>query len=72
VNSKFAQFKKSIKRPSVEIIDKIGEHGWPTFISTNKSKENLNKSFDERIASRLSLFKWIGIGGADRRAKGKI
>ncbi len=32
MNSKFAQFKKSIKRPSVEIIDKIGEHGWPTFV----------------------------------------
>jgi DNA replication protein DnaC len=38
-----------------------------TFISTNKSRANLTASFDERIASRLSLFKWIGTGGEDKR-----
>jgi DNA replication protein DnaC len=41
-----------------------------TFISTNKSRANLTASFDERIASRLSLFKWIGTGGEDKRQCG--
>ncbi len=49
------------------ILDQRIEQQKPTFISTNKSRENLEKSFGERIASRLSLFTWIGVGGQDKR-----
>lgn len=49
------------------LIDSRLEACRPTFISTNKSRKNLEASFDERIASRLGLFKWIGIGGEDKR-----
>ncbi len=45
------------------------ENQLPTFLSTNKSKENLAKSFDDRIASRLESFLWVGVGGVDRRKK---
>ncbi len=38
-----------------------------TFLSTNKSKGNLAKSFDDRSASRLESFLWVGVGGKDRR-----
>ena len=41
----------------------------PTLISTNKTLANLKTSFDERIASRLSMMKWVGVGGRDKRAK---
>lgn len=49
------------------ILDARIENIKPTFISTNKSPDNLSKSLDERLASRLSLFKWIGVGGKDKR-----
>jgi len=39
----------------------------PTFITTNKSVENLGDSFDERVASRLSSFKVIRMAGRDKR-----
>lgn len=53
------------------LLDSRLEACRPTFISTNKSRKNLTASFDERIASRLSLFKWIGAGGNDKRQKGE-
>ncbi len=49
------------------LLDSRLEACRPTFISTNKSRKNLEASFDERIASRLGVFKWIGIGGEDKR-----
>lgn len=39
----------------------------PTFITTNKSVENLTASFDERIGDRLKTFKVIKIGGKSKR-----
>lgn len=39
----------------------------PTFITTNKTHKNIAKSFDSRIASRLKMFPWVGVGGSDRR-----
>ena len=54
-------------RTFLVLIDSRLEAAKPTFISTNKSRENLMSSFDERIASRLSLFKWVGAGGLDKR-----
>jgi DNA replication protein DnaC len=49
------------------LLDSRLEACRPTFVSTNKSRQNLVASFDERIASRLNLFKWIGAGGNDKR-----
>ena len=49
------------------LLDSRLEACRPTFISTNKTKANLINSFDERIGSRLGLFKWIGVGGSDKR-----
>lgn len=49
------------------ILDSRLEQRRPTFISTNKTQKNLALSFDERIESRLSLFKWLGCGGVDKR-----
>jgi len=49
------------------LLDSRLEACKPTFISTNKSRQNLAASFDERIASRLSLFRWVGTGGEDKR-----
>ena len=43
------------------------ENMLPTFITTNKNKENLVRATDDRIASRLSVFTWIGVGGSDKR-----
>ena len=39
----------------------------PTFITTNKSVENLTASFDERIGDRLRIFKVIKLGGKSKR-----
>lgn len=49
------------------VLDGRLEKCRPTFVSTNKSRETLSTTFDERIASRLSLFKWVGVGGQDKR-----
>ena len=39
----------------------------PTFITTNKSVENLADSFDERIGDRLRTFKVLKLGGESKR-----
>ena len=49
------------------LLDMRIENCKTTFITTNKTKENLTKSFDERITSRLSLMTWLGVGGKDKR-----
>jgi DNA replication protein DnaC len=49
------------------ILDVRLENFRPTFITTNKTIENLRDSFDERIASRLSCMTWLGVGGKDKR-----
>jgi len=58
-------------RTFLVLLDSRLEACKPTFISTNKSRQNLTASFDERIASRLSLFKWVGCGGEDKRTVAK-
>ena len=55
------------KRILYVLIDTRLENGLPTYITTNKTREQLAASFDERIASRLSCFKWIAVGGNDKR-----
>ncbi len=42
-----------------------------TLVSTNKTLGNMRVDFDERIASRLSAFTWIGVSGKDKRAVAK-
>ena len=49
------------------LLDSRLEACRPTFISTNKSRKAMEASFDERITSRLFSFRWIGIGGEDKR-----
>lgn len=39
----------------------------PIFLSTNKTVNNLASGFDERIASRLNLLRWMAVGGRDKR-----
>jgi len=49
------------------IIDKRQERRLPTYISTNKTIEQLKQSFDSRIASRLGMGTVIEMTGKDRR-----
>jgi len=50
------------------ILDKRVENLKPTFITTNKSLDELGKSFDERVASRLTAAcEVIPVKGRDKR-----
>jgi DNA replication protein DnaC len=49
------------------ILNKRQERMLPTFITTNKSIEQLGQSFDARIASRLQTALVIKMTGKDRR-----
>lgn len=49
------------------ILNKRQERMLPTFITTNKSIEQLGQSFDARIASRLRTALVIEMTGQDRR-----
>jgi len=50
------------------ILDYRLEHCKPTFITTNKSVDELGKSFDERVASRLrEACEIIPVSGRDKR-----
>jgi len=51
------------------IVDHRLEQCNTTLITTNMAKRTLSESFDERIASRLSVMTWQGIGGKDKREK---
>lgn len=53
----------------LHILDSRLENCKPTLISTNQNKKYLAQSFDERVASRLSTFTWLGVGGKDKRIK---
>jgi len=50
------------------ILNKRQERMLPTFISSNKSIEQLGQSFDARIGSRLQTALIIEMNGEDRRA----
>lgn len=52
-----------------DILNKRQERMLPTFISSNKTIDQLGKSFDQRIASRLQTALVIEIIGNDRRKK---
>lgn len=50
------------------LLDYRLEHCLPTFATSNKSPDELGKSFDERIASRLAMAcEFVAIKGRDRR-----
>lgn len=49
------------------ILNKRQERRLPTYISTNKTIDQLSRSFDSRIASRLSFATIIEMIGKDRR-----
>lgn len=52
------------------LLNKRQERLLPTFISSNKTIEQLGQAFDSRIASRLQTAVVIEIKGKDRRASG--
>jgi DNA replication protein DnaC len=49
------------------ILNKRQERRLPTFVSSNKSAEQLGRTFDARIASRLSAAVIIEMAGRDKR-----
>ncbi len=49
------------------LLDIRLEHCRPTFISSNKSLENISKSFDERVGDRLKLFDILNMDGESKR-----
>jgi DNA replication protein DnaC len=51
-----------------DILNKRQERVLPTFISSNKSIEQLGQTFDARIASRLNTSLIIEMKGKDRRS----
>lgn len=50
------------------LLDSRMEQLRPTIFTTNKTQEAFAKSVNPRIASRLQAFRWVGIGGKDRRS----
>jgi DNA replication protein DnaC len=54
-------------RTLLVLIDLRMEHCRATYISTNKSLENLTKSFDSRIGDRLRTFSIIKMSGESKR-----
>lgn len=54
-------------RTFLVLLDMRLEHCRPTFITSNKSVENLTSSFDERIGDRLRTFQVFKLGGQSKR-----
>ncbi len=54
-------------RTLLVLIDIRMEHCRPTYISTNKSVENLARSFDSRIGDRLRVFTIVKMEGESKR-----
>jgi len=54
-------------RTLLVIIDIRLERCRPTYITTNKSVENLTKSFDSRIGDRLKLYNILKLSGESKR-----
>jgi len=56
-------------RTLLVLLDIRMEHCRPTYITTNKSVENLAASFDARIGDRLRLYQIIKLEGESRRKR---
>ena len=54
-------------RTLLVLIDMRMEHCRPTYITTNKSVENLANSFDQRIGDRLRIFSIAKLSGDSKR-----
>lgn len=54
-------------RTLLVLLDMRLEHCRPTFVTTNKSVENLAKSFDGRVGDRLRMFKIFQMKGQSKR-----
>ncbi len=54
-------------RTFIVLLDMRLERLRPTFITSNKSVENLGKSFDERVGDRLRMFKVFKLSGESLR-----
>lgn len=62
-----AQESDFSKRTFLVILDLRLERHRPTFITSNKSVENLGVSFDDRVSDRLGMFKVFKMSGESRR-----
>ena len=58
-------------RTFLVLLDMRIESCKPTFITSNKSVENLTGSFDERIGDRLKTFQVCKLGGKSKREEWK-
>lgn len=58
-------------RTFLVLLDMRMEQMRPTFITTNKSVENLGASFDLRVSDRLGMFKVFKMTGDSKRKKGQ-
>lgn len=56
------------KACQTELVGYVSHRRQARVFLTNKTRDDIAKSFDARIASRLQLFPWIGIGGKDQRS----
>ena len=57
-------------RTLLVLLDHRLEHCLPVFLTTNRTVEEIGKTFDERIASRLvQMCEIIKLTGEDRRKK---
>ncbi len=59
------------RRTLTVILDIRMENCRPTFITSNKSVENLSESFDERIGDRLRTFHIFNLGKKSKRSIAK-
>jgi len=56
----------------LSVLDHRHDHCLPLYLTTNKSPDELGKSFDERIASRLKVVcSVIALTGEDKRVEQK-
>jgi len=56
-------------RTFLVLLDMRMERCLPTFITSNKSVENIGESFDNRISDRLTLFNVFAMKAESKRAK---
>lgn len=55
------------RRATLEVIDQRFIRCLPTVVTTNWTLQQIGEQMDDRIASRLALFKIIELTGPDRR-----
>jgi DNA replication protein DnaC len=62
----FSDFER---RVTLDLLNRRGNEGRKTIVTSNLELKAISEVLDERIASRLSAFEHIGAQGKDRRAQ---